>query len=122
MEEEKLARVSNNYLCSVRGSQASQFLDWIRFNRMLGDTGFRLREKLRKEYSNQVSWLREQRFGSEELILETVFNLSSVTITPVQLEVLSRGPKVGLPRSVQKEENLGEFELYFGQIRPLVKD
>ena len=123
VEEEKLARVSNNYLCSVRG--ASQFLrslDWIRFNRMLGDTGFRLREKLRKEYSDRVCWLREQRFGSEELSLESVFNLSSVTITPVQLEVLSRGPKFGLPRSVQKEEILGEFELYFDQIRPLVKD
>ena len=57
---------------------------------MLGDTGFRLRQELRKENSDGIRWDRDNALV-QELILESVFNICSVTLTSAQLEVLSQG-------------------------------
>ena len=86
--------------------------NWLRFNKLLGETGYRLRHKLRTQYSGRLEWLRTRRFGSEELNFDAVFNLSSVNLSRTQLEILSRGPRFGIPlRCVCKEEVFSEFEL-----------
>ena len=44
----------------------------------------------------------------------TVCNLSSRQLTKVELEVLSRGPKFGIPpKNTNKEAILSEFEILF---------
>ena len=73
-----------------------------------------MRTKLRLELSKKLQWLRSQRFGSEEINLKSVFNLSSLELSRTQLEVLCRGPKFGIqPLKVSKEEILSEFEGFF---------
>ena len=97
--------------------QFLSFFDWIRFSKMHGETGCRLRKKIHADNWNRLRWLRTKRFGSEELITTSVVNLSSMTLTQTQLEVLSRGPKFGIPpRAICKEEVLSEFEMYFTQV------
>ena len=49
--------------------------DWLRFNKLLGETGYRLRHKLRTQYSGRLEWLRTRHFGLEELNFDAVFNL-----------------------------------------------
>ena len=61
--------------------------DWLRFNKLLGETGYRLHQKLRTQYSGRLEWLRTRRFGSEELNFDAVFNLSSVNLSRTQLEI-----------------------------------
>ena len=76
-----------------------------------------LRNRLRSENGGKLRWLRNQRFGSDELNRESVFNLSQLKLTPTQLEVLSRGPKFGIPPgSIGKEEVFSEFEMYYQQV------
>ena len=76
-----------------------------------------VRNQLRREYTDKLKWLKTRRFGSPELNSECVFNRSSLELTPAQLEVLSRGPRFGIPPvSVCKEEIHAEFELFFQQI------
>ena len=106
--------------------QVGSFLsltDWIRFNKLLGENGCRLRSKLRAEHSRKLDWLKKKRFGSEELNMAAVFNLSQLELSRLQQELLSRGPRFGIPPTyVAKEEIFSEFELYFGRLRPLVPD
>ena len=123
-EQEKLEHVAGMVIKSLH--QVRQFLsffDWIRFSKMLGETGCRLRKKIHADNWNRLRWLRTKRFGSEELITTSVVNLSSMTLTQTQLEVLSRGPKFGIPpRAICKEEVLSEFEMYFTQVERALLD
>ena len=101
LEEEKLDRLLHKLDSSARTVKFFlSFFDWIRFNKMLGETGGRLRGKLRASNMKSLQWLKIKRFGTSQLITESVFILSSVTLTPAQLEVLSRGPRFGIPREV----------------------
>ena len=124
VEEEKLARLSRNLRYSLQCvSQFVSYYDWIRVNKLLGEAGCRLREKLRFDYHERLRWLKRQRFGSEELITASVFNFSSVQLTAAQMEVLARGPKFGIPpRSTCLEEIIGEFELYYKQVNSALLD
>ena len=80
-------------------------------------------KKLRAEHLKKLEWLKKKRFGSEELNMAAVFNLSHLELSRVQLEILSRGPRFGLPPSqVARDEIFSEFELYFSQMRPLLPD
>ena len=123
-DEERLEQLSNKLRCAwCRSGQFLTFLDWIRFNKLLGETGFRIRSKLRSQYSRRLDWLRTNRFGSEELNFAAVFNLSQLELSRVQLEVLSRGPQFGLPpRSICKDEIFSEFEIYFNQLQSLLPE
>ena len=97
------------------------FTDWIRFNKLLGENGCRLRNKLRCQYLKRLEWLKTKRFGSEELNTAAVFNLSRLELSRVQLEVLSRGPRFGIPPAyVCKEDVFSEFELYFNRLQSLL--
>ena len=121
-EEEKVQCASNRFSRAWRrtGGFLSRF-DWIRFNKLLGEIGCRLRRNVRAQYLKRLDWLRLKRFGSEKLNLSSVFNLSSLQLSRTHLEVLSRGPRFGIPPvHVCKEEVLAEFELYYNQLQPLV--
>ena len=114
--------VSSRFRCSWQctGGFLSR-MDWIRFNKLLGETGCRLHCKVRAQYSKRLDWLRVKRFGSEELNLSSVFNLSHLELSRTQLEVLSRGPRFGIPPvHVCKEEVFAEFELFYNQIQEVV--
>ena len=117
-EQEKLQRISGEYRNAMRRiGRFLSFTDWIRFNKLLGENGMVLRNRLRSENGGKLRWLRNQRFGSDELNRESVFNLSQLKLTPTQLEVLSRGPKFGIPPgSIGKEEVFSEFEMYYQQV------
>ena len=100
------------------GEILSSGLDWLRFNKLLGENGCRLRTTLRSKYAQRLDWLRTKRFGSEELNEDAVFNLSDVKLSRAQLEVLSRGPRFGIPvEKTCREEIFAEFELYFSQVK-----
>ena len=121
-EQQKLECVSSRFRCSWQrtGGFLSR-MDWIRFNKLLGETGCRLHCKVRAQYSKRLDWLRVKRFGSEELNLSSVFNLSHLELSRTQLEVLSRGPRFGIPPvHVCKEEVFAEFELFYNQIQEVV--
>ena len=117
-EQDRLERVAGQLRGALRRvGRFLSFTDWIRFNKLLGETGYRQREKLRTENDAKLHWLRKQRFDSVELINDSVFNLSSVKLSSAQLEVLSRGPRFGIPpRSVCKEDILSEFEMFHNQV------
>ena len=93
----------------------------IVFEIFLGENGCRLRTTLRSKYAQRLDWLRAKRFGSEELNEDAVFNLSDVKLklSRAQLEVLSRGPRFGIPvEKTCREEIFAEFELlYFSQVQ-----
>ena len=114
-KKEKLERVTRRYRTAYhRIGQFLKFFDWIYVSKLLGETGYRLRNQLRREYSDKLKRLKTRRFGSPELNSECVFNRSSLELTPARLEVLSRGPRFGIPPvSVCKEEFHAEFELFF---------
>ena len=114
-ERDKLVSLSSSYNSTWRkASRFLAFFDWIRFNKLLGENGCRLRCKLRSDYAGKIHWLRNQRFGSEDLNTASVFNLSQHELSRPQLEVLSRGPRFGIPpSSICKEEILSEFEIYY---------
>ena len=102
---EKLERVCLNLHNVIRKvSCFLSFFDWIRFNKIWRETGFRLREKLQSEHSGKLRWLRTQRFGSEELNMKSVFKLLSLELSRAQLEVLCRGPKFGKQPKFPKKE------------------
>ena len=109
-------------LCFAESWCFPVILDWIRFNKLLGETGLRLRSKLRLQYSGRLNWLREKRFGST-VNIEAIFNLSQYELSRAQLEVLSRGPNFSIPPiSVNKDEIFSEFGMYFSQLQPLLPD
>ena len=115
---EKLQHVSQRFRDALRmvGGFLS-FTDWIRFNKLLGQNGAVLRDRLRAEHRRKLQWLKRQRFGIDELNVGSVFNFSHLELTSSQLEVLSRGPKFGIPpSSVGVEGVLSEFELYYQQV------
>ena len=71
----------------------------------------------------KIDWLRTCRFGSQKLNFASVFNLSSMQISCVEMEVLCRGSRFGLPpSSICKEEIPSEFELYYNQVDCLLGD
>ena len=117
-EEENLERANDFYRGVYRRvSRFLSFFDWIRFCKLLGESGCRLCSRLRKENEEKLRWLRKQRFGSVDVNSLAVVNLSSVQLTETQMEVLSCGPRFGIPAaSVCKEEILGEFEMFYRQI------
>ena len=98
-EEERLTKRCSAFLRAWRraGEILSSGLDWLRFNKLLGENGCRLRTTLRSKYAQRLDWLRTKRFGSEELNEDAVFNLSDVKLSRAQLEVLNRGPRFGIP-------------------------
>ena len=49
-------------------------------------------KKLWPEHLKKLEWLKKKMFGSEKLTMATVFNLSHLEQSRVQLEVVSRGP------------------------------
>ena len=119
-EEERLTKRGATFLRAWRraGEILSSGLDWLRFNKLLGENGCRLRTMLRSKYAQRLSWLRTKRFGSEELNEDAVFNLSDVKLSRAQLEILSRGPRFGIPvEKPCREEIFAEFELYFSQLQ-----
>ena len=122
-EEERLAKYTTSFQHAWRRArEILTFTDWIRLNKLMGENGRSLRSKLRCQYSQRLDWLRTKRFGSEELNTDAVFNLSDLTLSRTQLEVLTRGPQFGIPvEKVCKEEIMSEFELYFSQLRPLLQ-
>ena len=116
--QEDLERATRFYKRSFQQiSNFLSFFDWIRVSKLLGENGRRIRGNLRKEYIEKLKWQRKQRFGSEELNFASICNLSSIELTVTQMEVLSRGPKFGIPPVViSKEEILSEFELLYNQV------
>ena len=105
-----------------RGVELEKFYlrGWIGFDStsFLGENGCGLRTMLRSKYAQRLSWLRTKRFGSEDLNEDAVFNLSDVKLSRAQLEILSRGPRFGIPvEKPCREEIFAEFELYFSQLQ-----
>ena len=121
-EEERLVRYATAFRRAWRrAKEILTFTDWIRLNKLMGENGHSLRSKLRRQYSQRLDWLRTKRFGAEDLNMDAVFNLSNLVLTRAHLEVLTRGPRFGIPvEKVCKEEILSEFELYFSQLRPML--
>ena len=118
VEQENLEHANVCYRDVYRKvSRFLSFFDWLRVCKLLGESGCRLRERLRKDYAEKLEWLRKQRFGSVEVNSSAVFNFSSVQLTQAQIEVLSCGPRFGIPvTSVCKEEILSELEMFYQQV------
>ena len=124
VEQERLEHLRDKLRCAwLRVGRFLTFTDWIRFNKLVGQIGYQLRGKVRSQYSSRLEWLRSQRFGSDKLNTESVFNLTHLKLSPIQLEVLARGPQFSLPpMSVCKEEVFSEFEMYFNQLQLLLAE
>ena len=123
-EVERLERATRTYKNLYRKvTSFLAFFDWIRFSKLLGTAGCKLRRQSREDYGKKLKWLRSKRFGSTEANSAAVFNLSSVQLTTAQLEVLSCGPRFGIPPvSLTKEEILSEFEIFYKQIETELSD
>ena len=117
-KQDRIACLSSTIVNSQRKvDRFLKFFDRIRFCKFLGETGCHSRLKIRSEFAEKLAWLRRKRFGSEELNNASVFNLSRLELSRVQMEVLSRGPRFALPpRFVCREEVLSEFELFHQQV------
>ena len=77
----------------------------------------RLRSKIRASNEGLFASLRAKRLGTPGGLRNTVSNLSSRDLSQVELEVLSRGPKFGIPPKTNKEAVLAEFEILFTQLK-----
>ena len=79
------------------------FFDKCRVARLLGENGCRLRSKIRASNEGLLASLRAKRFGTPGGLRNTVSNLSSRDLSQVELEVLSRGPKFGIPPKTKRQ-------------------
>ena len=68
------------------------------------------------KYSRNIDWLCKERFGSFKCNEKFIINLSSVSLSIVEMELLCRGLDFGLPCKSKCEEVLAEFELFNGRL------
>ena len=119
--EQSMTCLRGDFLQRLRVAQ--EFLsyhDYIRFARMLSNCDVKQRTRRIKRNQNNLSVLKQRRFGSFSVSTETIVNLSGVELTDVQKSILCRGMHFGVPRNVKSEEILCEFELFYCNLAEFV--
>ena len=118
---DELARARNEHDClkvtfhrlySVARGFLSIF-DFVRFSALLSKSDRRQRCSLLLKYEAAIDRLRHHRFGKLTFNHDFIINLSSVTLSTIQKDVLSKGTDFCIPWKLKKEQTLAEFELLY---------
>ena len=121
---DELARARNEYdglkvkihhLYLVARGFLSVF-DFVRFSALLSKSDRSHRSSLSLKYEAAIERLRHHRFGKLTFNHDFIINLSSVTLSTIQKDVLSKGTDFCIPSKLKKEETLAEFELLYQQL------
>ena len=109
-------------------NQAKEFLslyDFVRLSCLLSECDRRQRPSLVVKNKETIARLRKNRFGKQFNDFGTIENLTDITLTTLQKEVLCRGVDFGVPpRKTSDADILAEFELLHRQaakLRPISK-
>ena len=115
-----LERVKNDYR-GMLGEACCElsFFDRIRFCKLINRTSSRLLHRTRTKKDKTLYWLVKTQLGLGQVDHSTIMNLSSVDLSEIQKNVLSRGVNFGVPPKLRKEEIKSEFELCWNQLEDL---
>jgi len=89
------------------------FCDFVRFSTLLSNRDVVQQTKLTEKYDNVLSNLKKLRFGNSTFNHDYIINLSSIELTDVQKDVLSKGTDFSVPPHLVREEVLTEYELLY---------
>ena len=95
------------------------FFDFVRFSSLLSSTDQSQRSSLSLKYAKSIQRLRQHKCGAASFNHDFIINMSSITLSELEKDVLSKGTDFCLPSRVRKEESLSEFELFYEQLSKL---
>ena len=90
--------------------------DFIRFSWQLSECDRKQRTKLTNKHSYLISTLRRDRFGAASNNYDTIINLTGVTLTQIEKEVLCGGVDFGILPRFNRLDILAEFEFLQQQL------